>query len=223
VSSISVMVVDDHLLVRAGLKSLLELPGDPAVTVEFTAEHGAEALKLLRTQRPDVVLMDIRMPVLDGIETLKAIRAETSTADLPVVILTTFDEDDLLFAALEAGASGFLRKDAEPTALREALTAAVRGDPVLDSRVTRRVIERAVSARGNDNTASVRLEHLTPREKELLACVGRGLTNDEIAGELFLSAATTRTYVSRLMTQLGCRDRVALVLLAHQAGLVSGA
>ncbi|QHC02346.1 response regulator [Epidermidibacterium keratini] len=213
------MVVDDQPMVRAGIRNLLELAADD-FAVDLEASDGAEALAVLRAEHPDVILMDIRMPTLDGIGALREIRTLPALQHIPVVMLTTFDSDDLLFESLEAGAAGFVLKDIEPTELYAAVRSAHRGDSVLDPSTTRRVISRALGGGRVVPQARERAASLTERERDVLITVARGLTNDEIAAELYLSPATVRTYVSRLMARLGCRDRVALTILAYQAQLV---
>ena len=217
--AIRVMVVDDQPMVRAGIRNLLELAGGEFL-VDLEASTGDEAVGVLRTERPDVVLMDIRMPALDGISALRKIRTMPAVQHIPVIMLTTFDSDELLFESLEAGAAGFVLKDIEPTDLYAAVRAAHRGDSMLDPSTTRRVITRALGGGRANPDARERAGSLTDRERDVLIAVARGLTNDEIAAELYLSPATVRTYVSRLMARLGCRDRVALTILAYQARLV---
>ncbi|MGY4720788.1 response regulator transcription factor [Naumannella huperziae] len=227
-SEIGVLVVDDQAMVRAGIRALLELgaEGDDRgdrIVVTAEAANGVEALEALRAAdggRIDVVLMDIRMPVLDGIGALQALRARDDTAAVPVIMLTTFDSDELLFDSLEAGAAGFMRKDLEPAELHAAVRRAHAGEAVLDPAATRLVVRRALAGRARAAEAERRIAGLSGRERDMLAWVGRGLSNDEIAAQLSLSPGTARTYVSKLLTRLDCRDRVALVVLAHAGGLV---
>lgn len=217
---LSVVLVDDQPLVRAGLRTLLELPdGHQPIRIEAEADNGRAAMARIRERRPEVVIMDIRMPVMDGIAALKAIRSDHALAELPVLMLTTFDTDEFLFDSLAAGASGFLVKDCEPDELRGGVRSVARGDALLSSAVTTRVIARATSASHDESLARQLADQLTGRELEVLSAVARGLSNDEIADALFLSPATTRTYVSRLLAKLGCRDRVALVIMAYESGL----
>ncbi|MDO5498346.1 MAG: response regulator transcription factor [Propionibacteriaceae bacterium] len=219
---ITVLLADDQDMIRAGLRVLLDRT--PGVTVVAEAANGREAVACALEHRPRVVLMDIRMPLLDGIEATRLIRADAAGATEPgpaVIVLTTFDSDEYLFAALSAGAAGFLTKDAGPEALREAVRTVAAGQSLLAPAVTTRVVERALAGRTPDPVAAAIVAGLTDRERDVLALVAKGLTNDEIAEELVLSPATTRTYVHRLLTKLDARDRVALVLLAHRAGLAS--
>jgi len=213
---IRVVLVDDQELVRAGLRPLAELDGDIEVVGE--ADDGRAGLSRVRELRPDVVLMDLRMPVLDGIEATRAVVADPELRDVRVLVLTTFDEDEHVVEAIRAGASGYLLKDVSPGDLRGAIRTVAAGDSLLSPAVTA-VAMRAVAAapRRRDDAA---VAGLTEREREVLTLVGRGLTNDEIARDLYLSPATARTYVSRLLTRLHARDRAALVVLAYETGLV---
>ena len=213
---IRVLVVDDQPLVRAGIRAVLERGDDLRVTGE--AGDGRAALDLLRASPADVVLMDLRMPVLDGIEATRRIVADPTLGETAVLALTTFDDDELVFGALRAGASGFLLKDAEPDALRRAVRAAAGGEAVLDPGVTRSVLAAALQA--PPPTDSGLLRQLTDREREVLAAVGRGLSNEEIGAELHMSPATARTHVGRVLTKLAARDRAQLVAMAWRAGLL---
>lgn len=218
--ALTVLLVDDQHLVRAGLRTFLELPdGEDKTPIRVIgeADTGLGALEQARALGPDVILMDIRMPVMDGIEAVTRLRADPSLADVPVLMLTTFDSDEFLFNSLAAGANGFMLKDCSPEELRQGVRTVARGDALLSPAVTTRVISRATA--GGTTGATRSLDELTDREREVLAAVARGLSNDEIAAALFLSPATTRTYVSRLLAKLGCRDRVALVIIAYEAGL----
>jgi DNA-binding NarL/FixJ family response regulator len=217
-SPIKVLVADDEGLVRSGFKVLLDLEDD--ITVVGEAKTGAEAVELARATRPDVVLMDIRMPQLDGIEATREIARTTGLQQVRVLILTTYDTDAYVFEALQAGASGFLLKDAGPAELLHAVRVVAAGDALLAPRITRRLIARFTADRIASQTAEERLAPLTPREREVLALVGEGLTNEEIGAELYLSPATARTHVSRAMTKLGAHDRAQLVVIAYQTGLV---
>lgn len=214
---IRIVLIDDQELVRAGLRPLAERDGD--ITVIAEAADGRAGLSFVRELRPDVVLMDIRMPVMDGIEATRAIVSDAALDGVRVLVLTTFDEDENVFSAIRAGAAGYLLKDVSPDDLRAAIRTVASGDALLSPSVTASVM-RAV-AEGHSPAADARvLTGLTEREVEVLSGIGRGLTNDEIAAELFLSPATARTYVSRLLTRLDARDRAALIVLAYESGLV---
>ena len=213
---IGVVLADDQALLRAGLRALLDAEEDIAVLGE--AADGHEALELVRSLRPDVVLMDIRMPGMDGLEATRAIAADPALEATRVVVLTTFDLDEYVFEAIRCGASGFLVKDTEPT---ELLRAVAGGDALLSPRVTRRLIgEFASRSRPGGGQAAERLRALTEREREVVALVGEGLSNDEIADRLVVSPATAKTHVSRAMVKLHVRDRAHLVVLAYESGLV---
>ncbi len=216
---IGVVLADDQSLLRAGLRALLEAEDD--ITVLGEAGDGHEALVLVRALRPDVVLMDIRMPGMDGLEATRVIASEPSLAGTRVVVLTTFDLDEYVFEAIRIGASGFLVKDTEPTELLRAVRAVAAGDALLSPRITRRLIgEFANRSRPSSERASERLSVLTEREREVVALVGEGLSNDEIADRLVVSPATAKTHVSRAMVKLHVRDRAHLVVLAYESGLV---
>ena len=211
---IRVVVADDQGLVRAGLCAILATQDDLAVVGE--AADGSEAIRVVRSTLPDVVLMDVRMPGVDGIE------ATRQLADCPsrILMLTTFDLDKHVYAAMKAGACGFLLKDAMPEALIDAVRAVARGEALLAPQITRRLVEEFVRRPEPGVTMSTRLAPLTPREREVLAEVGRGLSNTEIASRLFLSEATVKTHVTRMLTKLQLRDRAQAVVLAYEAGLV---
>lgn len=212
-----IVLVDDQELVRAGLRPLAERDGDIAVVGE--AADGRRGLALVRELRPDLVLMDLRMPVVDGLEATRAIVADPLLDGVRVLVLTTFDEDEHVYEAIRAGAAGHLLKEIAPDALRQVIRTVAAGDALLSPAITATVM-RAV-AQGTAAPADRRvLEGLAARELEVLTLVGRGLTSEEIAAELFLSPASSRTYVSRLLTKLGARDRAALVVLACETGLV---
>ena len=215
---IRVLLADDEGLVRSGFKVLLDLEDDIAVVGEAT--DGAEAVERARAVRPDVVLMDIRMPKLDGIRATTRITETRGLERVRVLILTTYDTDAHVFEALEAGASGFLLKDAGPAELLHAIRVVAAGEALLAPRITRRLIGQFTARRTAARAAEERLAVLTEREREVLALVGRGLSNDEIGRELILSPATARTHVSHAMAKLGARDRAQLVVVAYQTGLV---
>jgi DNA-binding NarL/FixJ family response regulator len=214
---IRVLLADDQALVRGGFKSLLDARDDIDVIGEAT--NGHEAVTLAKTLTPDVVLMDIRMPELDGLEATRQIAADPHLLRVRVIILTTFELDEYLFDALRYGASGFLVKDTEPADLVAAVRVVAAGDSLISPNMTRRLIEE-FATRAKQPRPARELEVLTDREREVLSLVGGGLTNDEIAGRLYISPATARTHVSRTMMKLGARDRTQLVVLAYETGLV---
>lgn len=216
--SITVAIADDQPLVRMGLRVLVESEGDLVLVGE--AEDGRQAVELARQTRPDVMLMDIRMPVLDGLDALRQIGAEDELRAVAVVMLTTFELDDYVFDALRAGAAGFLIKDSEPADMLRAIRLAAAGESLLSPSVTRRVIDSFAARAGPPRRAHPRLGDLTDRERQVLALIGAGLNNDEIAARLVVSPATARTHVSRAMIKLGARDRAQMVVVAYQAGLV---
>lgn len=214
---IRVLLADDQALVRAGFRALLD--AQPDIEVVGEAADGAAALRLAVDLVPDVVLMDIRMPGVDGLEATKQIAAKERLSGVRVVILSTFDLDEYVFEALRVGASGFLVKDTEPVDLLHAVRAVARGDALLSPGVTRRLIEEfATRLRAPGSLPG--LDALTDREREVMALVGEGLTNDEIAARLVVSPATAKTHVSRAMMKLGARDRAQLVVFAYESGLV---
>ena len=215
---VRIAIVDDQRLIRAGFRSLLE--SEPGLEVVGEAADGAEGLDLVRRQVPDVVLLDIQMPVLDGIETTRRIVADPGLAAVHVVILTNYAFDEYVFDALHARASGFLVKDTEPAELLRAVRVAARGDALLSPGVTRRLVAEFVS-RPAPLTRAPRWDVLTEREREVVALVARGLTNTEIAERLFIAQGTAKTHVSRAMVKLGARDRAQLVVFAYETGLVS--
>jgi DNA-binding NarL/FixJ family response regulator len=214
---IRVLLADDQALVRAGFKALLD--ARPDIEVAGEAADGEQALRQVRELRPDVVLMDIRMPLLDGLAATRRITDDPGLAPVRVVMLTTFELDEYVFEAIRAGASGFLGKDTEPDELLRAVRAVVEGDALLSPGVTRRLISE-FAARSKEPAAVACLAELTEREREVMALVGMGLTNDEIARRLVVSPLTAKTHVSRTMVKLGARDRAQLVVLAYESGLV---
>lgn len=214
---IRVVLADDQALVRAGFGALLE--AEPDIEVVGEAADGEAAIALALRHRPDVILMDIRMPVLDGLVATQRIAADDRLSDVRVVILTTFELDEYVFEALRNGASGFLVKDTEPTELIAAVRAVARGDALLSPSVTRRLIEEYAS-RAKAPAHESALAQLTDREREVAALVANGLTNDEIAARLYVSTATAKTHVNRAMTKVGARDRAQLVVAAYESGLV---
>jgi DNA-binding NarL/FixJ family response regulator len=214
---IRVVLADDQVLVRAGFRALLDAQEDIQVVGE--ANDGEEALRRTTQLTPDVVLMDIRMPGVDGLEATRRIVQDERLARTRIVILTTFDIDEYVFEALRGGASGFLVKDTEPAELIQAVRVVARGEALLSPSVTRRLIsEFATKAR--EPGPAPDLDVLTDREREVMALVGEGLSNDEIAQRLFVSPATAKTHVSRAMVKLGARDRAQLVVFAYESGLV---
>jgi DNA-binding NarL/FixJ family response regulator len=216
---IRVLLADDQALVRSGFKLLLD--GEDDITVVGEAATGVEAVQQARATRPGVVLMDIRMPALDGIKATGEIVRTRGLEQVRVLILTTYDTDEYVFEALQAGASGFLLKDAGPAELLHAVRVVAGGEALLAPKITRRLIAQFTAERTASRVAEDRLKVLTQRERQVLALVGQGLSNEEIGAQLFLSPATARTHVSHAMVKLGARDRAQLVVIAYQTGLVS--
>ena len=214
---IRVLLADDQALVRAGFAALIDAQDDMAVVGQ--AGDGAEAVRLVGELRPDVVLMDIRMPGTDGLAATRAIAADERLTDVRVIVLTTFELDEYVFEALRAGATGFLVKHTEPAELIRALRTVAAGEALLSPGVTRRLIAE-FAGRAKEPPASSSLDSITAREREIVALVAQALSNDEIAERLFLSPATVKTHVNRAMTKLGVRDRAQLVVLAYEAGVV---
>jgi len=216
---IRVALADDQVLVRAGFRVLLDNEDD--ITVVGEAPDGAAAYELARSTKPDVVLMDIRMPEVDGLEATRRITADEHLVDVRVLILTTFELDEYVFEALRSGASGFLVKHTDPSELIHAVRMVASGEALLSPSVTRRLIAEFASQPTRPAVTPESMELLTDREREVVGLVAEGLSNDEIAGELFVSPATARTHVSRAMIKLNARDRAQLVVFAYQAGLVT--
>ena len=215
--SVRVLIVDDDDLMRAGLRGVLG--SDAEIEVVGEASDGNEAVYRARLLQPDVVLMDVRMPDLDGIAATRELLG--AFPDLRVVIVTTFEQDDYIFGALRAGASGFLLKRSRPEELVSAIHTVAAGDSLLSPSVTSRVIERMAQQPAPDVTADARLDELTPREREVLALVARGLSNSEIAAELVVEESTVKTHVRRILAKLDARDRVQAVIFAYESGLTS--
>ncbi|WP_329376104.1 response regulator transcription factor [Streptomyces sp. NBC_01351] len=218
IARIRVLLADDQRLVRAGFRSILEDEDDIEVVGE--AQNGTEAVALARELRPDIVLMDVRMPEEDGIAATRRIVGDKELAEVRVLILTTFDIDDYVYDALRAGASGFLVKDTEPMELLHGIRVCARGDALIAPTVTRRLIAEFAS-RVKVPDPSPRLKALTEREREVMGLVGLGLNNDEIAQRLVLSPSTAKTHVSRIMTKLDVHDRAQLVVLAYESGMIT--
>jgi DNA-binding NarL/FixJ family response regulator len=216
--TIRVGIADDQTLVRAGFRVLLD--SAPDIEVIGEAANGAEAVELATARRPDVMLMDVRMPVMDGLEATRRIARTPETAGVHILILTTFDLDEYVYEALRAGASGFLLKDTDPPELLEAVRVIARGDALLAPSVTRRLIAEFARRPEPQRAVPAALTALTEREREVLALVARGMTNDEIADALSVSPATAKTHVSRVMGKLDARDRAQLVVIAYESGLV---
>ncbi|HEY2101566.1 MAG TPA: response regulator transcription factor [Pseudonocardia sp.] len=214
---IKVLLADDQALVRAGFRALLD--AQPDITVVGEAADGAEAARAAAETRPDVVLMDIRMPGTDGLEATRRIVGNAALSGVRVLILTTFDEDEYVFEAVRTGASGFLVKDTEPVELLRAVRVIAEGEALLSPRVTRRLIGE-FARRARPGRSVRELDLLTAREREIVALVAEGLSNDEIAARLVVSPATAKTHVSRAMVKLAARDRAQLVVLAYETGLV---
>lgn len=215
---IRVLLVDDQPLIRSGFRALLD--AEPDIEVVAEAADGLEGLARAVEHRPDVALVDVRMPVVDGIEVTRRIAADTALAGVHVVILTNYGLDEYVFDALRAGAAGFLVKDVEPEDFLHAVRVAARGDALLAPSITRRLIDRYVSLPLHRDAGAL-LEHVTAREREAVALVARGLSNDEIARAMTISPTTAKTHVNRAMTKLGARDRAQLVVLAYESGLVT--
>jgi DNA-binding NarL/FixJ family response regulator len=215
---IRIQLADDQALVRAGFRALLDGEDDMAVVAE--AADGEQAVALAREHRPDVVLMDVRMPRTDGLRATARLTADPTLSRTRVIVLTTFELDEYVFGALRAGASGFLLKDMEPADLLDAVRIVASGEALLAPRHTRRLIEAFVEQSGGGVTDDAELAELTAREREVLTLVGQGLSNGEVAERLVVSPLTAKTHVARLFTKLGARDRAQLVVIAYESGLV---
>ncbi|MDL4770803.1 response regulator [Actinomadura xylanilytica] len=218
---VRVLVADDQALLRGSFRALIETA--PGLTAVGEAATGAETVELARTLRPDVVLMDVRMPRMDGIEATRQISRTPETADVRVLILTMFDLDAYVFSALHAGAAGFLLKDTPPADLLAAVHTIAAGESLLAPTVTRRLIAEFTRHPRPGRPVPRRLEHVTERERQVLTLIARGLSNTEIAEHLHLSLATVKTYVGRLLGKLQARDRAQLVIVAYETGLITAA
>lgn len=217
--TVRVLLADDQSLVRSGFRALLDR--DEHIDVVAEAEDGHKALAGVIEHLPDVVLMDIRMPVMDGLEATRRIVAEAGLGAVRVVVLTTFDLDEYVFEALRSGASGFLVKDIDACDLRRAVHTVAGGDALLSPGVTRRLIAEFAAQPAPSKPDIARLAELTQRERDVMAAVAEGLSNEQVGAKLYMSPATARTHVSRAMIKLGARDRAQLVVIAYQAGLVA--
>jgi RNA polymerase sigma factor (sigma-70 family) len=216
--TVRVVLADDQALVRSGFRALLDR--DDGIEVAGEAGTGAEAIEVVNRERPEIVLMDIRMPEMDGLEATRRIASDPALDGVRVIILTTFELDEYLFEALRAGASGFLAKEVAPDDLRAAVRIVAEGQALLSPRLTRRLIEEYVRQPDRHTAAPAALEELTDREREIMALVATGMSNDEIAKRLVISPLTVKTHVSRAMMKLHARDRAQLVVFAYEAGLV---
>ncbi|HEX6658587.1 MAG TPA: response regulator transcription factor [Ilumatobacter sp.] len=216
--TVSVGVADDQPLIRTGIRTMIEHTSDLVLVAE--AADGEQAVAIARSHHPDVLLMDIRMPRVDGIEATRRITADPSLAAVRVVVLTTFDTDDHVYRAIRAGASGFLLKDAPPEDVLDAIRIVAGGDALLAPSVTRRLIADLAARPDVSRQRAAELDVLTDREREVLTLVGRGLSNTEIGAQLYVSPATAKAHVSHVMTKLLARDRAQLVVIAYESGLV---
>jgi DNA-binding NarL/FixJ family response regulator len=217
--SVRVVLADDQALVRAGIRALVE--AEAGIEIVGEAADGRSALETVQRTLPDVVVMDIRMPILDGLEATRLVAADPRLQGVRVLVLTTFEVDEYVFEALRAGAAGFMLKDAEPSELVRGIRVVAAGDSLLSPSVTRRIVESFVAAVPPSAPRAAQLGELTEREREVVTLVGSGLSNEEIATRLFISPATARTHVSRAMSKLEARDRAQLVVFAYETGLVS--
>ena len=217
-SRLTVVLADDQDLMRGGLRVLID--SDPGLTVVGEAGTGVEAVEVIRRERPDVVLMDIRMPVMDGVEATRRVTADPELSATRVIVLTTFEHDDYIRDALRAGASGFLLKDTRPETLLDAIKVVARGDALLSPQVARWLIADYATRPEPAVRVPAEMGTLTPREREVLGLVARGRSNDEIASELVVSPLTAKTHVSRILLKLRARDRAQLVMLAYESGMI---
>ena len=215
---VRIVIADDQDLVRNGFRLILSSYENLRVVGE--ARNGLEVHDVVLREKPDVVLMDIRMPLMDGIEATRQLFADPATADVRVLVLTTFDIDEYVYDALGAGASGFMLKDSDPDDIADAIAVVARGDALIQPSVMRRLVETFAAQRGRPHAANTKLNTLTEREREVLVMVARGLTNNEIGEQLVISSATVKTHVARIMSKLDVHDRAQLVMLAYEAGLV---
>jgi DNA-binding NarL/FixJ family response regulator len=215
---IRVVIVDDEMLIRAGFRALID--AEPGMIVVGEAPDGAAAVDLAQQTRPDVVLMDIRMPGVDGLDATRQIANDPGLAHVHVLILTTFDHDEYVIEALDAGASGFLIKNTDPGQLLHGIRVVAGGEALLSPGLTRRLVARLVDRAANRQVNTGALAQLTEREREVAGLAAYGMSNDEIAGQLMISPATVKTHINRAMTKLGARDRAQLVALAYQHRLV---
>ena len=217
--TIRLLIADDQALVRGGLRMLVDSADDIEIAGE--AATGTAAVAMARELLPDVVLMDIRMPDMDGVEATRRICSDSAMCDVRVLILTTFDLDEYVFSALRAGASGFVLKDDDPDDLLQAVRVVAAGETLLAPKITGRLVAEFVRQPSNDRAVPRDLAELTEREREILAAVGLGLSNTEIGAELFISPATVKTHVGRVLQKMGARDRAQLVVIAYESGLVT--
>ncbi|MER5645606.1 response regulator transcription factor [Streptosporangium sp. NPDC002524] len=215
---IKVLLADDQALVRAGFRAILD--GEDDISVVGEASDGEHAVRLARELGPDIVLMDVQMPGLNGLDATRLIAEDPALAHVKVIVLTTYDVDDYIYTALRAGAGGFLLKDTEPAEMIHGIRVVSRGEALLAPSVTRKLIAE-FAARSRRPAVSPRLNALTGREREVMTLIAEGLSNEEIADRLFLSPATVKTHASRIMTKLGARDRTQLVVIAYESGMIT--
>ncbi|NYI40258.1 response regulator transcription factor [Demequina lutea] len=219
--TLRILIADDQALIRAGFQAIID--STPDLEVVGLAENGEEALAMVRKTHVDVVLMDIRMPVMDGLEATSRIMTDPTLGHVKVLVLTTFELDALVLQAMRAGASGFLGKDVDPEDLLHALRVVAAGEALLSPRATRALVENFIAQPSTGDAPSAEVDVLTEREREVVVLVATGLSNDEIARRLVISPLTAKTHVSRAMTKIAARDRAQLVVFAYQSGLMSPA